>query len=123
MPEERLSMRKTRDILRLKYENGFSHRAISRSCQVGLGTVNECVGRAKRARVSWPLPPELSDEDLENALYPKPATVETRDSSVPNWATVVKELGHKGVTRFLLWEEYQRDHPNGLRYSRYCELL
>ena len=31
MPTEKLSMRKVREILRLRYEKGFSHRDIGRS--------------------------------------------------------------------------------------------
>ena len=63
MGASRLPMRQIREILRLKYEGGLGHRAIARSCGVGLGTVSEYVGRARRAglvlaaaRRSWTTP-------------------------------------------------------------------
>jgi hypothetical protein len=34
------------------------------------------------------------------------------------------ELRHRtGVTRLVLWEEYIKENPDGLQYSRFCELL
>lgn len=101
MSRERLSMRKTREILRLKYQEGLSHRAIVRCCQAGLGTVNDYISRAQRARISWPLPEGWSDSDLDAALFPKSLAEEPRDRALPDWAAVKVELRRKGVTRFL----------------------
>ena len=124
MSRERLSMRKTRDILRLKYEQGLSHRAIVRACQVGLGTVNEYISRAERAHIPWSLAQTWSDEELDRALFPRPAAgSEPRDRALPDWAIVAKELRRKGVTRFLLWEDYHREHPDGYSYSHFCDLF
>ena len=63
MAQERLSMRKTREILRLKGECKLPHRAVARSCQVGTGTIADCLQRASRAGLSWPLPEGLGDDD------------------------------------------------------------
>jgi len=123
MSRERMSMRKTREILRLKYEEGLSHRAIVRACQTGLGTVNDYISRAQRANISWPLPEGWSDADLEAALFPKTSADEPRDQALPDWAAVKVELRRKGVTRFLLWEEYHRQHPDGYSYSHFCDLF
>jgi len=51
MPTGRLSMRRIRDVLRLKYAQGMSDRAISASLGLGKGTVGAYLGRA-RARVA-----------------------------------------------------------------------
>jgi DNA-binding transcriptional regulator LsrR (DeoR family) len=51
MPTGRLSMRRIRDVLRLKYAQGMSDRAISASLVLGKGTVGAYLGRA-RARVA-----------------------------------------------------------------------
>ncbi len=61
MGAKRLLMRKLREILRLKYERRMGHRAIARACGVGVGSVSEYVGRARRAGLTWPLPPDLDD--------------------------------------------------------------
>jgi transposase len=116
-------MRKTREILRLKYEQGLSHRAIVRSCQVGLGTVNEYVSRAERAQLVWPLPADWTDADLDEALFPKPVSSEPFARALPDWEALAKELRREKVTRFLLWEEYHRDHPDGYSYSHFCDLF
>jgi len=49
MPTERLSMRKIREILRMKLEAGMSERSIARSLLLSNGAVNSYL---KRARVA-----------------------------------------------------------------------
>jgi transposase-like protein len=71
MTQKRLSMRKTEEILRLKYESGLTHRAIARACSVSAGTVSEYVTRAQAAGLSWPLPEGLSAEELDALLFPR----------------------------------------------------
>lgn len=48
----------------------------------------------------------LRDEDIQKRL-PK----------------IVSELGRVGVTRRLLWQEYQRDYPEGFSYCRFCKKI
>ena len=50
-----LLMRRLRELLRLRYEAGLSHRAIAQACAVGLGTVSAYLARALAAGVVWPL--------------------------------------------------------------------
>src|SRR5437899_6836055 len=66
---ERLLMSQVREILRLKHEQGLPHRAIARACGVGLGTVSEYCRRAQRAALTWPLPADLDDAQLEAGLF------------------------------------------------------
>ncbi len=54
MAATRLLMRRLRELLRLKYEAGLSHRAIAQACAVGLGTVSAYLARATAAGVTWP---------------------------------------------------------------------
>ena len=58
-------MRKIREVLRLKYELGFTHRTIAKALRVAVGTVSEYLAKAKKGGLSWPLPEELSDGELE----------------------------------------------------------
>ena len=113
-------MRKVREVLRLKYEQKLSNRAIGISCLIGYGSVHDYLRRAKVAGLSWPLPEGLSDEDLDLLLFP-PVTSLPTSRPLPDWEQVIKELHRKGVTLSLLWEEYRGDHPDGYGYSRYCE--
>ena len=70
MSQKRLSMRKIRELMRLKYELGRSHREIAASLGVANSTVSDYVRRAVAAGLSWPLPEGLDDAALEAALFP-----------------------------------------------------
>ena len=61
MPQERLPMRKIRDVVRLK-AGGASKRKIAASLGISATAVGECIRRARRACLSWPLPASLDDE-------------------------------------------------------------
>ena len=121
MPGQRLPMRKIRDVLRLR-AGGMSKRQIAASLSIGATAAGDCIRRARRAGLSWPLPEDLSDEVLERRLYPPPqATIEDRRPQ-PDWPTIHRELRRPGVTLQLLWEEHRGAHPDGYGYSRFCEL-
>ena len=77
MPGPRLPMRKIRDVLRLSAA-GMSKRKIAASLGVSATAAGECIRRARRAGLTWPLPEELTDESLEVRLFPPP-TVAARD--------------------------------------------
>ena len=118
MPAARLSMRKTREILRLKLGLKLPGREVARSVNCAPVTVRRCVARATGAGLSWPLPEGLDDEQLEALLYPKTTPVQERPR--PDYTVVHKELRRKGVTLRLLWQEYRAEHPTGLEYSAFC---
>jgi transposase len=121
MPGQRLPMRKIRDVLRLRAD-GLSKRKIAASLSIGVTTAGEIIRRARRAGLTWPLPENPSDEDLERLLYP-PLPIVARDRRPqPEWAAVHRELRRPGVTLQLTWEEYRSTHPEGYGYSRYCDL-
>jgi transposase len=120
MAQERLSMRKIEEILRLKYEAGLSHRAIAKSCSVSPSTVSEYLTHAQAAGLSWPLPEGMSEERLDQMLFPKREPSSSRRISQPEWAEIHAELRRKGVTLSLLWVEYRQEHPDGYGYSQFC---
>ena len=121
MPAKRLSMRKIREVLRLKWAQGLSHRRIAASCGIGRPTVSEYVRRAEEAGLGWPLPDDLDDARLERLLFPPPPDLPAESRGIPDWSHLHKELRHKGVTLFLLWQEYRQNHPEGYQYSWFCE--
>ena len=91
---ERLSMRKIREVLRLRLDQGFPQRA----------AVHGYVARARRAGLSWPLPEGLDDSQLDALLYPPPPAVATDQRPVPDWAEVHRELRRPNMTLALLWK-------------------
>ena len=118
MAQQRLSVRKIAEILRLRFEQRLTPRAIAGAANCALSTVQECLRRAETAGVGWPLPPEWDEAALRTRLYPKP--VATGDYRLPDFGTVHTELARKGVTRWLLWQEYKSRYPEGLQYTVFC---
>jgi transposase len=114
-------MRKIRDVLRLSAAR-MSKRKIAASLGVSATAARDCIGRARRAGLSWPLPEGLTDEALELRLYPPPTATAGDRRPRPNWAVVHRELRRPGVTLQLLWEEHRAVYPDGYGYSRFCEL-
>ena len=84
MPTERLSMRRIRDLLRLKYAQGLSDLAVTRSLGLGKGTVGNYLVRFSQAGLSWPLPPDLDDDSLELLLFPSPTMASRLDRPMPD---------------------------------------
>ena len=65
-------MRKVRDVLRLRHTLGMSFRQISEATGVGKTVVGEYVRRAGVIGITWPLPEEIDDAELERRLFPVP---------------------------------------------------
>lgn len=121
MPNKRLEMRHIKEILRLKLEAKLSHRKISRSLGIGVGTVSDYGKRAIELGLTWPLPNEMTENDLEQLLFPAPKISGRHGRVTPDCPTIHQELKRKGVTKQLLWEEYKQAYGNaGYQYSQYC---
>src|ERR1700736_505004 len=93
MPGPRLPMRKIHDVLRLSAA-GMSKRKISASLGVSATAAGECTGRARRAGLGWPQPEGLTDEALEDRLYPPPAGAAKDRRPQTDWGAV-----HRAVSR------------------------
>jgi transposase len=116
-------MRRVREILRYRFEQELGHKAIALRVGAAPSTVRETLRRAASAGLSWPLAGDVSDAVLEASLY-KAAGTKTghRRCVEPDWAEVHRELKRKHVTLQVLWDEYIGRHPDGYRYSRFCDL-
>ena len=95
MATKRLSMRKTREILRQKWALGRSHREVARSLSVSVGTVAASLARAREAGLSWAEVEPLRDSELEARLYGAP---EEGKRPLPDFADIHRELHRVGVT-------------------------
>jgi transposase len=112
-------MYKTREILRQKWCLGRSHREVARSQGVSVGMVGATLRRARTAGLEdWASIEPLSETDLEAQLY-GPARSGSRPVPDPLW--VHTERQRKGVTLELLHHEYLEQHPDGYRYTQFCE--
>ena len=122
MPKERLTLRKIREILRLRWGSKLSERVVARSCCVSHSTVGDYVKRAETAGLKWPLAEDLSENQLYELLFPRTEPLITTAAPTPNWDEVHAELHKKGVTLRLLWMEYLDKFPTGYSYSQFCQL-
>jgi transposase len=120
MTKKRTSMRKIREILRLKYHLEQKHRQIGQSLSISASSVSRIVNDAKAQDLTWPIPEGLSDTELEILVYGE-KTPNAKTVIAPDWDKLLKELQKKGVTKSLLWEEYSQQCPNkSYSYSQFC---
>ena len=106
MPQERVTMRKIRDILRLAWSCNQSRQTIATSCGIGKTTVTDTLYRASSSKLPWPLPFELDDKGLETLLYPTKPSSSPRKFLQPDSHALNSEfITHKKLTLMLLWQE------------------
>ena len=123
MPAERVAMRHVREIVRLRFGSGIAGREIARRLGIAPSTIRETLKRFAAAGLSWPLSEAMTEEELEAQLYGASGTrAGQRRYAEPDWAGIHRELKRKHVTLSILWDEYIERHPDGYRYSRFCEL-
>ncbi|HVC75165.1 MAG TPA: sigma factor-like helix-turn-helix DNA-binding protein, partial [Candidatus Micrarchaeaceae archaeon] len=92
MSRPRTTMRKIREVLRLRLAEGLSPRQISASLGLPRITVRRHLDRAVEKGITWPLPVEMDDRALEDMLFARvdPTISETRP--MPEWVSVHREL-------------------------------
>ena len=117
-------MRKIKEVLRLKYNNGLSDRRIALSCQVSRSTVVDYLMKAKAAGVNWPEAAALTDSQLEESLYPTRRLPSSVQRTLPDCEYIYNELRSYrkfNLTLSQLWIEYKSKHPDGYQYTQFCE--
>ncbi|MEK7303943.1 MAG: IS21 family transposase [Pseudomonadota bacterium] len=119
MAQQRLPMRKIREVLRLKFEAGLGDRRIAEAIGSARSTVQDCLRRVREAAIPWPLPEGLDEETLHAKLYRRVAVAAR--TPAPDFVKLQAELKRPGVTRALLWQEYKAAHPDGWQYSVFCD--
>ena len=105
MPQERLTVKKILEILRLHFEHQLSGRAIAVAVCCALSSVQECLRRFVQSGLSWPV--ECDEEVLIQRLYPKPSNA----AALVDYAAVVGRLrSFKGITRDQMMARHQSNH-------------
>ncbi len=122
MTAKRITMRKMREVLSLRFDAGLSIRQISASTKISVGAIQKLLVKANELALSWPLSDKLDDSELARLFYPQADTRVSKRFHTPDWCTVHQELKRKGVTKLLLWEEYCQQYPNRCcSYSQFCD--
>jgi len=111
-------MRMIKEVLRLYHSCGLSRKQISKALGCSRGAICDYIRRAQDAGLSWPLPEELDDVQIEQRLFP---SVAKQGRPLPDFNYIHAEYKKKGVTLELLWGEYREEHPDGLGLTQFCE--
>lgn len=121
MARQRTSMKKIREILRLKSTSTLSDRQIASALKVARPVVAKYWTQFIESGLSLEHIEEMPDSVLMNRLR-TPQVLENRRylELCVQFPYFVIELRKPGVTLQLLWEEYKREHPEGFQYSQFC---
>jgi transposase len=115
-----MTMRDLREILRQKLLLGRSHRKAAEAVRISAGCVASASLRAKALGLDWDAVEKLDDEQLEIRMYgPRAGKPDGRPEPDPVYIHL--ELRRTGVTLQLLHLEYLEQHPNGYRYTVFCD--
>jgi transposase len=112
-------MRHVRDILRLSINGKLSQNQISSALTLSKGVVQKTLTSFKKSTLVWPLSNELTDSDLEIALFGPISTKVRKDLALPDFEKLEKELTHPHVTIQMLFEEYRKTNEKGLSRTRF----
>ena len=109
-------MRQIREILQYRYTHKLSLEKTALSLRKSKGAVFNICARFETSGLLWPLPADMTDDQLDLALFrPKEAPPElTSVVPLPDVAYIERELTRKHVSIQLLYEEYQDRHPDGM---------
>jgi transposase len=124
MANRRLSVRKIKEILRLKLDCGISEREISRSCQVSRSTIADYLRRAAAARLTWSEASAMAEAQLEERLFPTehiPSSVKRPPPDCEHIYNELRTYRKFNLTLSQLWLEYKEKHPDGYQYTQFCE--
>jgi transposase len=120
-----MSMRKLKEVLRLKWACGLTHRQISRAIGISVGAVSKFAAQAALTGLNWTAVEALSDDELDARLKPvsNDAPAATSRRLEPDYGALHRELRRKGVTLQLLWEEYVEGNSGQpiYRYTQFCQ--
>src|SRR5258706_5176354 len=101
----RMSMRKIREVLRLTHELGLTVRQVREATGVGKTAVSEYVSRAKVVGITWPIPPEISDAELERRLFTPAGFHEGSTKRLADLTKGDQGIQRRGVTPMILLGE------------------
>jgi len=113
-------MKKIKEILKLKYQVGFSYRRIASSIGVSRSATAEYCRRFEILSDKLEEFLEYDEDTMYKMLFPEQTTLKKESKRPkPDLEYIDKEIRKKGVTYLLLWQEYKEQHPNGYGYTQF----
>jgi transposase len=122
MANKPISMSKIRQILRL-YSQGSSNLAINRLTGISRNTLKKYIRDYKALNLNIIEIEELSDYDLEELFsrfkQHQPCLTQRARDLIALFPEINKQLKRKGVTQYMMWEQYRLRYPQGLSSSQF----
>lgn len=116
MAQNPISMEVIKQVIRLK-QDGISIREVARRLGISRNSVKKYLAQLQDIAV------QPDDAELAGRIYNNDSLAhdEQRMQQLSvHFSQTNSELARTGVTRWLLWQEYLQQHPDGYSYSRYC---
>ena len=125
MAGKSISMHQIKQIVEF-FSKDYGVRTIVRLTGISRNTVRDYRLRINASKLSFDELLALDDESLV-AVMERSSEEESTSSRKNDFESRLdyffSELGRKGVTRQLLWDEYRSENPDGYSYSQFCEHL
>jgi len=112
-------MRRIKEVLHLSLDKGLNQSQVAGALSLARATVQDYLHRARLMALTQEALALLSEDALEKLLFRR--QVETPLRPEPDCQYLHGELRKTGVTLQLLWEEYRKEHNDGLGYTQFCE--
>ena len=119
MANKRLDMITIQQLIRLKSQ-GRSHKYIARHLSISRTTVVEYAKQLSSTGIAWKALADMNEESLQVLLQSAAAANDRHSRLLAFFPYMERELKKTGVTRQLLWKEYQQDEPDAYAYSQFC---
>lgn len=115
MAQKPIAMEQLKQLLQLQ-NDGVGIREMARRIGISRNSVRKYLSLLNSDKA-------LSDQELADKAYSNDMLqhdAERLQQLSLHFSTAGAELSKTGVTRYLLWQEYLQQHPDGYSYSRYC---
>ena len=121
MPSRRITMRKIKELLRLRNACGLSLEQIARAQNLSKGAVAKYLKRATAAGIDGAIAQTLTEADLAERLKPQHDLPRQSSFTAPDFAAIHQALKQSRVTLQLLWEDYRDQCPGrAYLYTSFC---
>lgn len=121
-----INMHQIKQIIELLSKN-YGIRTIVRLCGISRNTVRDYKLLIEQSKLPFEQLMLLEDEALAALINGKDPVKQTASARKKDFQSRLNyfssELGRRGVTRQLLWDEYREQYPDSYSYSQFCDHL
>lgn len=123
MCRERTPMRKIREILTHRFTHGLSFEKTALAVRKSKGCIYSTCTQFTASGLPWPLPTDMTDEQLERAIFQDKCLLQVSTATLPDITYIEQELAKKHVTVQLLYREYKDQQPDGMSQASFYRYI